>query len=91
MIERREVRILVGKRHYLMQTELDDDALDHVVGIVNEICGSIGGNVDQDNLLMLTCLQLAYNLEKVSALLESLDSRLNDLIGACNLEKERTS
>ncbi|MCL2010802.1 MAG: hypothetical protein FWG71_09725 [Synergistaceae bacterium] len=75
----REVRVLIGKRSYFMQTELDDDTLNRVVDTVNEVCRGIGGNMDQDSLLMLTCLQLAYNLDKVSALLESLDGRLNDL------------
>ena len=79
MAERREVRISIGKRNYLMQTELDDDTLSRVVGIVNEVCGSIEGNIDHDSLLMLTCLQLAYNLEKISVLLEPLDKRLNDV------------
>jgi len=62
-----------------MQTQLDDDRLNRVVGIVNDVCGRIDGDIDQENLLMLTCLQLAYNLEKITGLLESLDGKLNDL------------
>ena len=79
MAERREVRIPIGKRTYLMQTELDDDTLGRVVSIVDEVSGAIGENIDQDNLLMLTCLQLAYSLEKFQGLFESLDRRLNNL------------
>ena len=79
MADRREVRIKIGKRSYSIQTELDDEMLKRVVDIVKEAGGVINGSVDQDNLLMLTCLQLAYNLEKVSELLEIFDRGFNDL------------
>ena len=79
MAELREVRIPIGKRSYPMQTGLDEDTFKRVVEIVNEVCGTIDSNADQDRLLVLTCLQLAYKLEKISRLLESLDKKLSDL------------
>ena len=79
MAEPREVRILIGKRHYTMQTELDNDELNGVVDIVNEVCGSISDPADQEDMLMLTCLHLAYNLKKISKVLEPVNKRLNDL------------
>ena len=79
MANRREVRVIIGKRNYRMQTELDSDTLDKIVKMVNEVCDAANSNLDQDSLLMLTCLQLAYNLEKISGLLEPLDRKLNDL------------
>ena len=79
MAERREVRIMIGKRHYRTETVLDNEELVRVVGIVNEVSDAIGSSIDQESLLMLTCLQLAYNLGKVSELLEPLDKRLKDL------------
>ena len=79
MAKQREVRILIGKRTYLMQTELDDDTLKRVVGTVNEVCGAIGKNVDQDNMLVLTCLHLAYNIEKISKRLKFIDRKLSDM------------
>ena len=78
--ERREVNIFIGKRTYRIQTELDDDALGRIKDIVNEACGSINKNIDQNDLLVLTCLQLAYNIEKISHLLDSLDKRLSNLM-----------
>ena len=80
MAERREVCIPIGKRTYTIQTDLGDDAIGRIVGIVNEAGGTIGEDIDQNNLLMLTCLHLAYNLEKISRLLESLDRKLKDLV-----------
>ena len=79
MANRREVRILVGRRSYRMQTELDDATLNRVVGIVEEVCEAVDDSVDQNHLLMLTCLQLAYNIEKISELLGPLDRKLNNL------------
>jgi len=79
LADRREVRIQIGKRNYLVQTELDNETLKRVVDIVKEAGGAINGNVDQDNLLMFTCLQLAYNLEKTSELLEFFNRRFDDL------------
>ena len=79
MADRREVRIQIGKRNYLVQTELDNETLKRVVDIVKEAGGAINGNVDQENLLMFTCLQLAYSLEKTSELLEFFNRRFDDL------------
>ena len=62
-----------------MQTALDDPTLNRVTAIVDEVGQAIGSGTDQDHLLMLTCLQLAYTLEKISTHLERLEIRLEDL------------
>jgi len=62
-----------------MQTELDDDTFGRIVDIVDEIYVSLDRNTDQDKLLVLICLQLAYKLEKFSGTLESLDKKLKNL------------
>jgi len=62
-----------------MQTELDEDSFKRVVGIVDEIYETIDSDTDQDRLLVLMCLQLAYKLEKITEILESLDKKLNEL------------
>jgi hypothetical protein len=79
LADRREVPIRIGKRGYRVQTELDDDTLRRVVGIVNEVGMAVGGNADQDKTLMLMCLQLAYYIDRISERLESLDKRLDSL------------
>ena len=45
-----------------MQTALDDPTLNRVTAIVDEVGQAIGSGTNQDDLLMLTCLQLAYTL-----------------------------
>ena len=62
-----------------MQTELDDVTLARVVALVTEVGQAMDISVDQDRLLMLISLQLAYNLEKISQLLEPLEERLDKL------------
>jgi hypothetical protein len=60
-----------------MQTALDESTLSKVVSIADEVASAIGEGVDQDHLLMLTCLQLAYGLEKVSKKLAALERVLD--------------
>jgi hypothetical protein len=62
-----------------MQTALDEPTLARVTAIVDEVGQAIGSGTDQDHLLMLTCLQLAYTLEKISNRLEPLKFRLESL------------
>jgi hypothetical protein len=62
-----------------MHTDLDEDTLRRIDDIVQSVCGAIGNEVSQDNLLMLTCLQLAYNLEKVERRLAHLEGKLTAL------------
>jgi hypothetical protein len=63
-----------------MQTALDESTLERVTNIVDEVGQAIGSGTDQDHLLMLTCLQLAYSLEKILGKLEPLESRLENLV-----------
>jgi len=77
--ELREVRIPIGKQDYPMQTELDDDTFKRVIGIVDEACSVLDKKIEQEKLLVLVCLQLAYKLEKFSGALEAIDKRLNEL------------
>ena len=79
MAGRREVRVFIRKRSYRVQTDLDEETLNRVVGIVDEVSKAIDDRIDQDNLLLLTCLQLAYNIDNISGLLGALDRRLNKL------------
>jgi hypothetical protein len=77
--ERREVQILIGKRLYRMQTELDEGTLSKVTDIVTNLARALGEDINQDHLLMLMCLQLAYNLEKISMTLKPLQEKLDNL------------
>lgn len=79
MAEGREVSLVIGRRSYRVQTALDDDTLARVVNIVQGVVEAVGSSVDQNHLLMLTCLQLAYSLEKISNTIQPLEKRLEAL------------
>ena len=79
MYERREFQISIGKRTYRMQTDLSESESLRVRDVVSDISRSMGDDFEQDQILLLTCLQLAYNLEKISQTLEPLNDRLGNL------------
>ena len=62
----REVRIVIGKRSYRIQTALSEDTLERVISMVADVSQNIGDGVEQESLLLLTCLQFAYSLDKIS-------------------------
>lgn len=83
MSQLREVFLNIGKQSYSVKTRLDKETLERVRGMINEACGSPVKGVSQEDLLMLTCLQLAYMLDTVSGKLFMLHEDL-----AAAMEKE---
>ncbi|MDR1376764.1 MAG: cell division protein ZapA [Synergistaceae bacterium] len=80
----REVKIVIGTRSYRMQTALDESTLARVTNILDDVEQVVKEGLgqehfNQEDLLMLTCLQLAYSLEKISRNLEPLENKLEDL------------
>jgi hypothetical protein len=70
--ESREVTIVIGRRLYNINTVLDQPTFDRVAAIVRGVGMSLKDDIDQDHLLMLTCMRLAYSLEKMTARLAPL-------------------
>ena len=79
MDETREVTIVIGKRLYHINTALDKPTFDRVAAIVKGVSASLKDDVGQDERLMLTCMQLAYSLEKIMSKLDPLASVLENL------------
>jgi hypothetical protein len=77
--EPREVTIVIGKRLYTIYTVLDKPTFDRVAAIVKGVSASLKSGTGQDNLLMLTCMQLAYGLEKTMGRLAPLADALENL------------
>ena len=80
MPDLQEFIITIGRQSYPVETRLNDDRFKRINSILRETCTEFDQSLDQEKLLALTCLQLAYKLEKISGSLRSLDKRLNDLI-----------
>ena len=68
----RDVSINIGKGIYAINTPLENDALDRIKALINEACGEIHKGTKQEDLLMLTCLRLAYSLDSVNEKLENI-------------------
>ncbi len=72
----RDIWITIGKKNYRVETALDADTVDRIESVVAAACGSPAKGMNQEELLALTCLQLAYSLDKAS---EALEGLLEDL------------
>ncbi|MBR1672526.1 MAG: hypothetical protein IJ702_06335 [Fretibacterium sp.] len=79
----KEVFLSVGKKTYSIKTPLEDESLERVKALIHQAFPHPGDSarvpfrgVDQEVLLVLTCLQLAYMLDSVTVKLEALLERL---------------
>lgn len=66
----------IGKKTYSIKTPLDDEVLERVQDLIDEACGVPVRGVNQEDLLILTCLKLAYSLDSATMKLNSLLSRV---------------
>ena len=74
----REVNIQIGKKSYFLKTTRDDESLKGISSLSAEITKEFSGSLDQENLLLLSCLQLAWILEKLGRKLEKSLIELKD-------------
>ena len=74
----RDVFLTIGKGTYSIHTPLENDEIDRIKALIDEACGEIVKGAKQEDMLMLTCLKLAYSLdsvnEKLRKILERVDS-----------------
>lgn len=68
----RDVWITIGKQNYSVETALDLDAVERIESLISSACVSPAKGINQEELLVLACLQLAYSLDKASEALEGL-------------------
>lgn len=68
----RDVWVTVGKQSYSVETALDPDRVGRIESLIADACGSPAKGINQEELLVLTCLQLAYSLDKAAEALEGL-------------------
>ena len=68
----RDVFLTIGKGTYTINTPLDTQELDRIKALIDEACGEIIKGAKQEDILMLTCLRLAYMLDGVSTKLNKI-------------------
>ena len=74
----RDVFLTIGKKTYRIATPLDKEDVDRLKTLIDEACGSEFKSTDQEDLLVLTCLRLAYSLDSVSSKIENTILKLDD-------------
>ena len=74
----RDVFLTIGKGAYNIKTPLDEDVLERVKDIIDHAYGTPIRGMGQEELLVLTCLKLAYTIDsvgkKLTGLMEQLES-----------------
>ncbi|MBQ6919558.1 MAG: hypothetical protein IJQ74_04455 [Synergistaceae bacterium] len=73
----RDVFLTIGKGSYTIHTPLGNDEIDRVKAIINEACGEVVKGAKQEDLLMLTCLRLAYSLDSVNGKLRKILEKID--------------
>lgn len=73
----RDVFLTIGKESYAIHTPLENAEIDRIKAIINEACGEVIKGARQEDLLMLTCLKLAYSLDAVNEKLRKILERID--------------
>ena len=73
----RDVYLTIGKGSYTFNTPIDNEELDRIKSLIDDACGEIVKGAKQEDILMITCVRLAYALdnvnEKLKKILEKID------------------
>ena len=73
----RDVFLTIGKGTYTIYTPLSDEEIDRVKAVIDDACGEILKGATQEDMLMLTCLRLAYSLDSVNEKLKKILERID--------------
>ena len=73
----RDVFLTIGKGTYTIHTPLETEELDRVKSLIDTACGEIVKGARQEDMLMLTCLRLAYSLDSVNEKLKHILERID--------------
>ena len=73
----RDVFLTIGKGTYTIHTPLENEELDRVKALIDDACGEIVKGAKQEDMLMLTCLKLAYSLDSVNEKLRKILERID--------------
>ena len=74
----RDVFLTIGKGSYSINTPLSNDELDRIKKIIDGACGEIIKGAKQEDLLMITCLKLAYSLDAVNEKLRKVLAAIDE-------------
>lgn len=73
----RDVYLTIGKGSYTFNTPIDNDELDRIKSLIDDACGEIVKGANQEDILMLTCVRLAYALDTVNGKLKNILAQID--------------
>ena len=74
----RDVYLTIGKSSYTLNTSIDNETLDRIKALIDEACGEIIKGAKQEDILMLTCVRLAYSLDTINEKLKTVLEKINE-------------
>ena len=74
----RDVFLTVGKNSYTLNTSIENDELDRIKSLIDAACGEIIKGARQEDILMLTCVRLAYSLDSVNRKLKDILDKIDE-------------
>lgn len=74
----RDVYLTIGKSTYTFNTPIENDELDRIKILIDDACGEIVKGAKQEDILMITCVRLAYVLDSVNGKLKDILEKLNE-------------
>ncbi|MBR1485943.1 MAG: hypothetical protein IJ597_01635 [Synergistaceae bacterium] len=74
----RDVYLTIGKSSYSFNTSIDNDEIDRIKSLIDDACGEIIKGAKQEDILMLTCVRLAYTLDTVNGKLKNILEKIEN-------------
>ncbi|MBR2209786.1 MAG: hypothetical protein IJ859_13350 [Synergistaceae bacterium] len=74
----RDVYLTIGKNSYTLNTPIENGELDRIKSLIDDACGEIVKGASQEDILMLTCVRLAYALDTVNGKLKNILTKLDE-------------
>lgn len=74
----RDVFLTIGRGSYTIQTSIENEDLDRIKSLIDDACGEITEGTNQEDMLMLACLKLAYSLDTVNEKLKNISAKLEE-------------
>ena len=78
MRKSRDVYLTIGKSTYTLNTSIADEEFDRVKAIIDDACGEVVKGANQEDILMLTCVRLAYALDSVNKKLKNVLEKIDE-------------
>ena len=74
----RDVYLTIGKNSYTLNTSISNEEFDRVKALIDDACGEIVKGAKQEDILMLTCVRLAYSLDTINEKLKTVLEKINE-------------